>query len=183
MRRKVQLAVLALAMVVGGGLAFAQQLGQGMDRIGIVEFHSDDERKLFPALICMCGCPREALDTCTCGYAHARRAELRAELAKGKTIEQIKEEYAGRFGMEALAVPPNTGANKLLYMVPIGAILLGAGGVVVMLRRWRRQQSEAEQARARAKQKAKGAAKGEEKPDEYDARLQHELKNFDGGDE
>jgi cytochrome c-type biogenesis protein CcmH len=197
MRQRLQIVLFGLAVIFGGGAligngvllgdgaAIAQQLGEGMDRIGIVEFHSDEERQLFPALICMCGCPREALDTCTCGYAHARRAELRAELAKGKSIEQIKEEYAARFGTNALSVPPNTGANRLLYLLPIAAILLGAGAVVITLRRWRRRSDETQRERDALKKKGKGKGKGKasDKPDEYDDRLKQELSDLDGDDE
>lgn len=195
MRRRLHIILFGLAVIFGGGAllgngvllgdgaAIAQQLGEGMDRIGIVEFNSDEERKLFPSLICMCGCPREALDTCTCGYAHARRAELRAELAKGKTIEQIQSEYAARFGTNALSVPPNTGANRLLYAVPIGAILLGAGGVIIALRRWRRRSEEIDREREAIKKKSKGKGKGDGKPDEYDDRLKRELSDLDGDDE
>src|SRR4051812_20623932 len=85
------------------GEAFGQ-----MDRSGTVGIQSDTERQLFFSVLCTCGCPRETLGTCTCGFGHQRREELREELASGKGVEEIKADYAKRFGSAALAVPPNT---------------------------------------------------------------------------
>src|SRR5689334_3524118 len=114
--RILALAASVLVLAIGlrdPGFASAQQLGEGMERTGTVGIQNETERQLFAALICTCGCPREALSTCTCGFAHERRAELRAALAAGRSVDEIKAAYADRFGPQALVVPPNTGANRL----------------------------------------------------------------------
>jgi cytochrome c-type biogenesis protein CcmH len=165
--------------------ARGQQLGEGMARTGIVGIQNDIERKLFWSLICTCGCPRETLGTCTCGFAHERRDELRAELVKGRTIEAIQADYVARFGLEALAVPPNKGGQRLLYLFPLGAIVIGAGFVVVTLRRWSRRvestSKENKKSAAAARGEGGGAAKGVAPGtrDDYDERLDDELKNLD----
>jgi cytochrome c-type biogenesis protein CcmH len=163
-----------VAMMRSPDFAYSQQLGEGMVRTGIVGIQNDDERKLFYSLICTCGCPRETLGTCTCGFALQRRDELRAELAKGRAIDQIQAEYADRFGPQALAVPPNTGGNRFLYLFPIGAIVAGAAFVIMTVRRWKR--------RGDAGAEAKPARDGEAAPasrDDYDDKLDDELKNLD----
>jgi cytochrome c-type biogenesis protein CcmH len=139
---------------------------EGSHPIGI---ENDTQRKVFFSLICMCGCPRETLGTCACNFAHARRNEIRAELAAGKTVEEIQAEYAKRYGLQALAVPPNSGANVLLWAVPLLAIGMGAIGVVFLVRKWRRGGSA-----------AAVAAGGPVQPtDEYDAKLDRELQELD----
>lgn len=172
---------LVLATVFCPSVVRAQQLGEGMQRSGTVGIQNDDERKLFGSLICTCGCPREALDSCTCGFAHDRRADLRAELASGKTIEQIQEEYAAKYGAHALAVPPNVGFHRWVWLLPSGAIVLGAVGVVVMLRRWKRRSEKREQDAAKADRKAKkhGKVSGKAKRDAYDDQLDEELNRLD----
>jgi cytochrome c-type biogenesis protein CcmH len=192
-------ALLAVMTLREPRFAAGQQLGEGMDRTGTVGIQNETERLLFGALICTCGCPREALSTCTCGFAHERRAELRGQLAEGRSIEEIKAAYAGRFGTQALAVPPNVGVNRLLWAVPLLAIVAGAALVVTTLRRWRKRGSastEADAARQAAAETApardggdddsnaktrKGQRKATAKPkrDAYDDKLDDELKALD----
>jgi len=180
---------LVLATLSRPTVVRAQQLGEGMDRSGTVGIQNAEERKLFSSLICTCGCPREALDSCTCGFAHARRDELRTELASGKPIAQIQEEYAAQHGLHALAVPPNTGIHRWVWMLPAGAIVLGAAGVVLMLSRWKRRSTEreaAERLAAKAALKSKkrgkagaGAATAKTSHDRYDDQLDEELARLD----
>lgn len=151
------------------GEAFGQ-----MERSGVVGIQNDTERQLFWSLLCTCGCPRETLGTCTCGFAHQRRSELRAELADGKTIEAIKAEYVTRFGTGALAVPPNTGSQRAVWIVPLLAILFGAGIVGFVLRRWVAR-PEAKSAKEQPKEPEPRAAD----ETKYDDKLDEELKALD----
>lgn len=152
--------------------AHGQEVGQGMVRSGQVGIQNETEHKLFWSLLCTCGCPRETLGTCTCGWAHQRRDELREMLSQGMTIEAIQQAYAERFGPQALAVPPNTGANRLLYIVPITLIVGCAAIVITSLRRWRRRSDAADKSASR-----EGADPAER--DELDEKLDDELKRMD----
>lgn len=154
-----------------------QEVGQGMVRSGSVGIENDVERKLFWSLVCTCGCPRETLGTCTCGWAHDRREELRQMLKDGKTVEQAQAAYSARFGSQALAVPPSTGSNRLLYIVPLAFIVVGAGVVISVLRSWSRKSGGPGPAPA----PESGAGSPATKPsrDEYDDKLDDELKRMD----
>ena len=171
-------AVALFVLLRSPDFAEGQQLGEGMVRSGIVGIQNETERKLFYSLICTCGCPRESLGTCTCGFAHERRDELRALLAAGRTIEDIKTTYADRFGLQALAVPPNTGGYRLIYLIPIGAIVLGAGFVIVSLRRWRTRSAGVD-AKARERDRKDGAGAKPGARDDFDDKLDEELRNLD----
>jgi cytochrome c-type biogenesis protein CcmH/NrfF len=138
----------------------------GWHPIGI---ENETQRKLFFSLICMCGCPRETLGTCNCNFAHERREELKAALASGMSVEQIQDAYAKRWGPQSLAVPPNSGANWLLWAAPLAAIVLGAFGLIVLIRRWRNRGGPPP-----GPPPAGGAA-----DDEYDAKLDRELSELD----
>ena len=164
---------IAIASYQGAPDAHAQQLGEGMVRSGTVGIQNDGERKLFYSLLCTCGCPRETLGTCTCGFAHARRGELRAQLDEGLAIDVIQAEYVKKFGTQALAVPPNSGSNRALYLLPLAAAVVGGAGIFFSLRRWRRRNKEQD----RAATKADAAdALGR---DAYDDKLDDELKDLD----
>jgi cytochrome c-type biogenesis protein CcmH/NrfF len=173
------LALLGAGLVGGASLlasppAQGQDIGLGMDRTGTVGIQNETERLLFWSLLCTCGCPRETLGTCTCGFAHERRGELRNQLAMGKTIEQIQAWYVGRFGTQALAVPPDSGGSRALYVAPLLAIVAGAALIITTLKRWRARGEAA----AAEQTKAAPPTKPNEK-DDYDAKLDDELRNLD----
>jgi cytochrome c-type biogenesis protein CcmH len=157
------------------GEAFGQ-----MDRSGTVGIQNETERKLFGSLLCTCGCPREALDSCTCGFSHQRRDELREALSSGKDIETIKADYAKRFGTAALAVPPNTGSQRWVWIAPLVAIILGAGVVGFVLRRWVKASGPGPGTGAGTGSNAKPTKEPKRADDnKYDDKLDEELKALD----
>jgi cytochrome c-type biogenesis protein CcmF len=140
---------------------------------GTVRILNDAERSVFGKLRCMCGtCARDLLSTCTCETAEEARQSIRAKLAQGEQQDQILAEYSATYGAESLAVPPNTGVFRAIWAVPVAAIGLGAIGVGLLIRRWR----------------GAGGDHGSEEPvpgspsvrDEYDDRLDDDLKDLDG---
>ncbi|MFO0585916.1 MAG: cytochrome c-type biogenesis protein CcmH [Polyangiaceae bacterium] len=177
--------MIATAIALAGATSFVgqttygQEIGQGMVRSGTVGIENDTERKLFWSLICTCGCPRETLGTCTCGWAHDRREELRAMLKSGMTVEQAQAAYEKRFGSQALAVPPSTGSNRLIYIVPLLAIVLGAGGLISILRKWSRRGAVANALAERAAEESSATPATKPSRDEYDEKLDDELKRMD----
>jgi cytochrome c-type biogenesis protein CcmH/NrfF len=151
--------------------AFGQ--GASMSRFGTVEIKDETEYQLFWSLLCRCGCPRETLGTCTCAWAHNMRAELRDQLAKGTSVEGVKAAYASKFGTDAVAVPPNEGSQRFVWLIPVTAILLGAGLVGFILRHWVRRATE----RRDAAPKPPPTTTDDES--KYDRRLDDELKALD----
>jgi cytochrome c-type biogenesis protein CcmH/NrfF len=119
----------------------------------------------------MCGgCPRLTLDSCACGDADNAREAIRARMRSGDTRDEILLGYAKQWGTDAIIVPPNEGAMRAIYAVPLAAIVGGGLGLAVFVRRWRKPTSAAEAPKP-----------SDAKPrDEYDARLDEELKDLDG---
>jgi cytochrome c-type biogenesis protein CcmH len=181
-RTPLHIALLVSASIGAGVLSFfpADAIGQHSGGNGTVEIHNDTERQLFWSLICTCGCPRETLGTCACDIASSRRNALREMLEEGKSVEQVQDAYVSMYGIKSLAVPRNTGANRLLWAVPAISILLGAGFVVFTLRRFRRKSNSNDAATAAAATKAKTLSPKESKVrDDLDDRLDQELKDLD----
>ena len=166
----------ALAIYAAAPLtAFGQ--GGSMARFGTVEIKDETEYQLFWSLLCRCGCPRETLGTCTCGWAHNMRAELRDEIAKGTSVEQVKAAYASKWGTDAVAVPPNEGAQRFVWLIPVTAIILGAGLVGFVLRHWVRRAAEKRTGDAAAAKKQAPLSDADES--KYDRQLDDELKALD----
>ena len=137
-----------------------------------MSIQNETERQLFWSLICTCGCPRETLGTCPCDIAHQRRTALREMLAEGKSVEQVQDIYVSQYGSKSLAVPRNQGASRALWVVPVMAIVAGAGLAIFLLRRW--QQRGLAAAAAGPKAPNPNAPR-----DAYDDKLDQELKELD----
>lgn len=145
---------------------------------GTVHIDDENERDLFKQLRCMCGdCARDLLSTCACQPAAETRDELRAQLRAGMTHDEIISAYVERYGSEALAVPPNVGALRAIYSVPLVAIFAGGIGGAFLVRRWRRR------ARDRSPGSGKfgddGDSPGGVRDDGYDDELDRELRDLD----
>jgi cytochrome c-type biogenesis protein CcmF len=144
-----------------------------LDHTGTVRL-KDGEAGFFGKMRCTCGCRKgeDSLSLCPCPEADDRRDAIRTKLARGESEQQILDEYVADFGQDSLVVPPNTGALRAIYMFPLAAIVAGGVGLTMMLKRWRRAHV------------AEGGAGTTEagpsaKRDEYDARLDDELKDLE----
>jgi cytochrome c-type biogenesis protein CcmH/NrfF len=131
------------------------------------------EKDLFRSIICMCGtCGRQLVGECTCGYAAEMRAEISGLVRQGRTRDQIIQYYITKYGsQEPLAMPIDTGFNRLAWLLPY---LIGAGGAVgvgVAAVNWSRRA-------ARRQATSNGTAVAPVDP-ELEARLDDELRNLD----
>jgi cytochrome c-type biogenesis protein CcmH/NrfF len=129
---------LVLSVLALGGAA-ATALAQDTSSLmaGTVEMNSPEERQLFERVLCQCGgCARLPLSTCVCGWAEEKRAQLRLDLAAGKSVSEIQGEYAERYGAKAIAIPRDRGLDRALWAVPIAAFAAAAGGIAWLGRRW-----------------------------------------------
>jgi cytochrome c-type biogenesis protein CcmF len=162
--------VLLGIMLAATPTAHAQSMRQDMH--GVVRIANGEERAIFGALHCMCGCARDLLSTCSCEWADGARERIREKMRAGETQDAIIAEYESEHGLESLAVPPNRGLLKAIWIVPVVGIAFGAFGLARMMRRWRR---------GAGTDPARGSeAHGTEEPrDAYDAKLDDDLKGMD----
>lgn len=99
------------------------------------------EKDLQQSLICMCGtCGRQLVGECTCGYAAEMRAEIANLVKMGLTREQVLDYYIKKYGsQEPLAMPIDSGFNRLAWLLPyvMGAAGLSLVGVAAI--KWSRR--------------------------------------------
>jgi len=81
-------------------------------------------------------------------------------------------DYVTEHGSGSLSVPPNRGALRAIYLLPVVIAISGLGIVFVVVRRWKRQGDAAAPPSPKPGEPAP--------PDEYDAKLDEELKRLDG---
>lgn len=176
-------ACLALVLALLPSPAYAQS--QASQHSGAVQIDSAKEKEVFQQLRCMCGtCPRELLSTCACSTADATRDRLRLRLARGEDPRKIIDDYVEEYGPGSLAIPPNQGALRAIYVLPLAAIVGGGVALAVVLSRWRRTRvSEGEKGSKTSERDDDddGAGAGEKKATaEYDARIDAALRDMDG---
>jgi cytochrome c-type biogenesis protein CcmH len=71
--------------------------------------------------------------------ARATRTDIKARIQHGESDAEIRQVYIDRYGESVLLKPSSDGIGVLVWALPIAALLLGGGGIVVALRRWSRQ--------------------------------------------
>jgi cytochrome c-type biogenesis protein CcmF len=173
--------------------AFAQTTAT--QHAGSVQMDDPKEKAVFGALRCMCGtCPRELLSSCSCSTADQTRERLRMRLAKGDTPQAIIDDYTAEYGTAALAIPPDKGAMKAIYVAPLFAIAGGGIALAFILRRWRANESSSSNESDSTKDESnsdetpkrdetrgrgsRGSAEGRTR-DDYDDRIDADLRDLD----
>ena len=168
----VALAIAVATMMAWAGVAAAQNDSSSTLHAGTVVLNSATERQLFGRLLCQCGdCARLPLDTCACGWADDKRAEVRELLAAGVEPTKIQESFRAQYGAKALAIPSDQGLDRALWAVPVAAMVFAVGFIVVLGRRWQRRGSQ-----ERVVEAGEGDAELE-----YDTRLDEELERLEEG--
>jgi cytochrome c-type biogenesis protein CcmH len=71
--------------------------------------------------------------------ARAIRADLRRRIGEGQDDDDIRQEYVDRFGESILLNPEGEGIGVLVWGLPVLVLVVGAGGIVLALRRWRQE--------------------------------------------
>ncbi len=71
--------------------------------------------------------------------ARAARADITRRIAHGKSDAQIRQAYIDRYGESILLKPEAKGIGLIVWALPVGALIAAAGGLVIALRRWRRE--------------------------------------------
>jgi len=80
----------------------------------------------------------------------------------------------------SLAIPPNTGLVRIIYVAPLLAIAAGGVGIVLLVRRWRkRSPGGGSSGNGDDKKTDKDEKKASSTKDEYDRRLDDELRELD----
>lgn len=66
------------------------------------------------------------------------RDEIARQVAAGRRDDQIRAFINDRFQDQGLLlVPPKSGVDSLVWVLPVVALVLAAGGLVVAFRKWR----------------------------------------------
>lgn len=156
-------ALLLVAMLVTPLLVFAQS----GDRV----VTDDEVNEIAKDLYCPV-CESTPLDVCPTQACADWRAVIRTKLGEGQSAEEIREYFELQYGARALAEPPRSGFTLAVWILPIGAVVVG---VFLFGRYLSRIRAAADGGPATEVMEAP-AVEPEAEPDEYEARIERELR-------
>jgi cytochrome c-type biogenesis protein CcmH len=84
-------------------------------------------------------CEGQSIEQSSTETARAARADIRRRVAAGESDAEIRQTYIDKFGDSILLKPEGGGLGIVVWGLPAAAVVLGAGGLVLALRRWRRE--------------------------------------------
>jgi cytochrome c-type biogenesis protein CcmH len=92
-------------------------------------------------LMCICGCGQILLE-CNhvgCPSSDGMRNELMAAVTRGDSDSLVQQSFVQKYGPTVLAAPTTSGFDRTAWILPIIALLLGFGIVVLVVRAWKKR--------------------------------------------
>jgi cytochrome c-type biogenesis protein CcmH len=117
--------VIAL-MVVVLFLTGSPLLAQQEDRQGTpppASGYDEREAQAIDKMLMCPVCPAITIDQANVELAQQMRSLVREMLAQGASRDEILAFFAQRYGTDVLAAPPKTGANLLVWVLPVVAVV------------------------------------------------------------
>lgn len=96
------------------------------------------QQEVEEALTCQCGCGLtvHACNHLQCPSGEPIKKEIAERLRRGEDKETILAAFRTRYGEKVLSAPTFRGFNWLAWITPFAALLAGALGVSLVVRRW-----------------------------------------------
>src|SRR6185312_16892430 len=97
--------------------------------------------KLGHQLMCMCSCGQILME-CNhvgCTYSDTMRHELTAAVDAGKGDQEVLAMFVEKYGATVLAAPTHSGFDRVAWLLPYIALIVGLGGVAFVVRAWHKR--------------------------------------------
>ncbi len=92
-------------------------------------------------LMCVCGCSQVLLE-CNhvgCTYSDRMRGELMAGLDRGENDDLTLQDFVQKYGPTVLAAPTATGFNRVAWIMPFLALVLGLLTTILIVLAWKKR--------------------------------------------
>lgn len=84
-------------------------------------------------------CEGQSIAQSSTATARAARADIRERVEAGESDAEIRQAFIDKFGDSILLKPESGGIGIVVWGLPVVVLILGGGGLVFALRRWRRE--------------------------------------------
>lgn len=116
--------------------------GDGETRL-LTEITYDEVNAIARRIFCPV-CDSEPLHTCMAPTCFEWRAEIRSQLADGRTEQEIIDYFVAESGEQVVGLPQSSGLRRLALAGPVVAVVLAGGLGLMTLRGWRRKPDDAD---------------------------------------
>jgi len=102
---------------------------------------TDHAKKLGLNLMCMCGCA-QVLVQCNhlnCPSSAPMLKDLDERIATGESDEAVIQDFIKGYGVAVLSSPPNTGFNRVAWLLPTVVFAMGLGLIALVINHWRKR--------------------------------------------
>jgi len=96
-------------------------------------------------MMCICGCNQILLE-CNhvgCPASDGMRNELMASVTRGDSDSLVEQGFVQKYGPTVLAAPTARGFDRVAYIIPFIALILGLGLIVLVIRAWKNRPAPA----------------------------------------
>ncbi len=97
--------------------------------------------KLGHQLMCVCSCSQILME-CNhvgCAYSSRMRQELTDAVDAGKGDQEVLAMFVEKYGTTVLAAPTHSGFDRVAWLLPYIALVVGIGGVALIVRTWHKR--------------------------------------------
>ncbi len=129
--RRLRLSWLALLIVLAIGLAVGVS-GDGGPRTTEERVDAIAETVRCPT------CRSQAASDSDAASGRAVVAEIGAQVEAGRTDDEIRAYFSDIYGEQILLTPSGSGFVGLVWVLPVVAFVLGAAGLALTFRKWKR---------------------------------------------
>jgi cytochrome c-type biogenesis protein CcmH len=128
---RISLVYAAVFLIAGGSLWVPIARAQKTDRA----------KQVGMKLMCVCGCA-QVLVQCNhlnCPSSTPELKELDERIASGASDDMIIQDFVQGYGVQVLSSPPNTGFNRVAWLLPSVVFALGLGVIALVINQWRKR--------------------------------------------
>ena len=96
-------------------------------------------------MMCICGCNQILLE-CNhvgCPASDGMRNELLTAVNRGDSDSLVEQGFVQKYGPTVLAAPTTRGFDRVAYIIPFAALILGLGLIVLVIRSWKNRPAPA----------------------------------------
>src|SRR5277367_898211 len=96
-------------------------------------------------MMCICGCKQILLE-CNhvgCPDSDGMRNELMAAVSRGDSDSLVEQSFVQKYGPTVLAAPTTSGFDSTAWIMPIVALFVGFGIVILVVRSWKNRPAPA----------------------------------------
>ena len=97
--------------------------------------------KLGHQMMCVCSCSQILME-CNhvgCAYSSTMRQELAEAVDAGKSDQAVLAMFVEKYGTTVLAAPTHSGFDRVAWLLPYIALVVGIGGVALVVRAWHKR--------------------------------------------